>query len=844
MQSQSHCLLLYAYIRQRMGGAVLLNRGSAVLRRCTFVGNKAGVRPCRFKGALPYPSLIPIYIPTPPHAQRQNQGGALFVNASRHAESEPPPPSLPPTNRTNPLPGAFVQDCAFQGNGVTGFPAPYYTFSYPFGGGALAVWGRLLVHNSSFLDNVPPVRWLWKRHDATLTHTTQQASRSHTYPRPMTYDPTPQPGAAANGSVAHVDGEGVLQLAFCSFAARAGRQRLGLRPGDLHLATPTAATRCLGTHAGAAAAAAGAGAPQCLVGPAGGAPWAAPVLFLLLGLPLSFTVYLLALAASSSTAQRWQQGGLAVAGEGESDDEEYEKTALMRSGGYDPASTFPIPPSGSAAMWRFIRGRRHPRRRSSSSSSSSSSTQQLAGLQRDGSGSSGSTLTESEQQEEGSEEDSGERTDKGQEGSDWGSNIEGEAEEAATVDARGDGGSGSGIAKGAGKEEEDGDVLDWPTTRAYRLSLGAELRDPSRPSELEANHLEAFTLEGRGRNVFQVTDPQPVAHSRFGRLYFARNAGVGGQPPCLMLVYNRFKHEAATLVTEKELLHTGSSSASPFLLRHLDDFFHERVGYYVALTPCCRETLHQRLCRAIGAPHDPAHALDFFTCARYLHEILQGLGALRDLRMVHGRLSLNAVLLTPDDHVRLWDYGVPSTAAVRRPDKPTAYAAPEVWDMLRMNPSPVSSMDSWSAGVVGYMLAAKALTVTLPACAPRYRAETYVDYFREYLEGQRGRRTGLHAPTAPPPEPYFPSLPSVDPAFRAQDRRDHGGALVRVLGGQLDVNANRRLPLAAAEAEVRQIVQRAVLLGRSSGDGCVVGVVVKEGGGEAAAGGGSGGGGK
>ena len=803
---------------------------------------------------LPDPGLctIPAYTPI------QNQGGALFVNASRYAA-----PSLPPPlNLTAPLPGAFVQDCVFQGNGVTGFPAPYYTFSYPFGGGALAVWGRLLVHNSSFLDNAPP------------------------------------PGAEANGSVAHVDGQGVLQLAFCSFAvASAGRQqRLGLRPGDLHLATPHAATRCLGTHVGAGGTAAGVGGAHCFVGPAGGEPWATPVFFLLLGLPVGFAVYLLLLLASP--ARRWQHhqrragpapwprgwlvhGSLTAAREEESDDEDEQEgdkaseEARIWSGGYDPAATFPIPPSGSATMWRFLRGRWGPRHRSSSSSA-----QPFPALLQDGSGASASTLSESEQDskkstpqlEEGSEEDSGERTDKEQEGSEGGGNIysssssrggdgkEDEAEEAATAEAPGSGDSSSGNSSGASgakkeEEEEDEDVLDWPKTRAYRLSLGAELRDPTKPGELGANHLEPFALEGRGRNVFQVTDPQPLTHSRFGRLYFARNTGVGGQPPCLMLIYNRFKHEAATLVTEKELLHTGSSSTCPFLLRHLDDFFHERVGYYVALTPCCRETLHQRLCRAARAPqrddpaHAHAHALDFPICVRYLHEILQGLGALRDLRMVHGRLSLNAVLLTPDDHVRLWDYGVPPSAAVRRPDKPTAYSAPEVWDMLRMNPMPVSSMDSWSAGVVGYMLAAKALAVTLPACAPRYRAETYVDYFREYLERQRGGRGGGgggggggHPPSQSQYEPYFPSLPSVDPAFLEEDRRDHGGALVGVLSRLLDVNANRRLPLEAAELEVRQIVQRAVLLARSGsssgGGGGGTGVVVVVGGGAAAGGGG------
>jgi len=61
--------------------------------------------------------------------------------------------------------------------------------------------------------------------------------------------------------------------------------------------------------------------------------------------------------------------------------------------------------------------------------------------------------------------------------------------------------------------------------------------------------------------------------------------------PCLMMVYNRFKYGSSTLETGKDLLHTGSSSTCPYLIRHMDDFFHEKIGYYIALAPACQETL-------------------------------------------------------------------------------------------------------------------------------------------------------------------------------------------------------------------------------------------------------------
>ena len=659
--------------------------------------------------------------------------------------------------------------------------------------------------------------------------------------------------------MALVEGQGVLQLAFCSFSTHSGpggRRRDGLRPGDLHLSSPAASARCLGAYAwsnaaGKTALAAAAAQAQCFIGPAGWEPWSTPALLLILGLTLGLALYLLLFAGPLAARQRsrdlrWDDDG--ADGEwadseededGGGDTEQGEPGAAHRkeahsiqSSGYDPAATFPLPPSGSATMWRFLRGSR--RRRASQQGQQQQEEQH-----------------QQESEGRGKQQGEGRQPPPSQQQQGTGAHPRLDAGGAAAVGKRAgpsslplqqeDGGKGKGKQGGRGggngddegseEEEEEEDMLDWRETRAYRLSLGAELRDPTKPGELGANHLEPFTLEGRGKNMFQVTDPQPLTHSRFGRLYFARNTGVGGAAgPCLMLIYNRFKHEAATLVTEKELLHTGSSSTCPFLLRHLDDFFHDKLGYYVALTPGCRETLYHRLRRAVQAPADPAHALDFPTCVRYLHEILQGLGALRDLRMVHGRLSLSAVLLTDDDHVRLWNYGMSPSASIRRPDKPTVYSAPEVWDMLRMNPTPVSSMDSWSAGVVGYMLAARALVVALPPCAARYRKETYLSYLGEYLERERKRQAsyydeveagegaglGMGMGTA---EPYFPSLPSIDPAFREEDRRDHGGALVAVLSRLLDVNPNRRLPLEAAELELRQIAQRAVLLARSGGGG-------------------------
>lgn len=285
--------------------------------------------------------------------------------------------------------------------------------------------------------------------------------------------------------------------------------------------------------------------------------------------------------------------------------------------------------------------------------------------------------------------------------------------------------------------------------------------------------------------------------------------------PCLMMVYNRFKYESLTLETEKDLLHTGSSSTCPYLIRHMDDFFHEKIGYYIALAPACQETLQHRLQRAAADPVGQGY--DFATLVRYLHEILQGLGALRDLRMVHGRLSLTSVLLTSDDHVRLWDYGVSASAPIRSrfPEYPTVFTAPEFWDLHKMNPAPVTAMDSWGMGVVAYMLAAHSLQVVVPACAEGYLSETYRDYLFEYEQQRLLQEHGALLPEeenlvlpVDASEPYFPTLPSIHPDVREEDCRDHGSALVNIITLLLDVSPGRRMGIMAAEYSVRQMRRR------------------------------------
>ena len=130
----------------------------------------------------------------------------------------------------------------------------------------------------------------------------------------------------------------------------------------------------------------------------------------------------------------------------------------------------------------------------------------------------------------------------------------------------------------------------------------------------------------------------------------------------------------------------------------------------------------------------------------------------------------------------------------------------------------------WSVGVVGYMLAAKALEVELPPCTESYRLETYREYLYEY-EQQRQLQQGaslypeeeeLLLPVSAA-EPYFSTLPSVDPEIRKVDDRDHGSALVNIISLLLDVSPSRRLSITTAEYSVRQLLRRVVALGDVEG---------------------------
>ena len=534
----------------KMGGGMVLARGAAVLTQILFEGNTAGT-----------------------------QGGGLLVNGTlTHSTTNGPNAA---SSSPRPCATGFLKNSALNGNQVlggslyndTGYTSYLSSFdpssdpssSLPeppldelpasprckVGGAALSVWGQLLVLDSTFEPN-----------------TIKDAN------------------AAFRGAIVRLESQGVLQLAFCSFN---GGPRQGLAAENLNVATVNGSLVCMGTSAaqqqqqqqqqqvegvaGSHSPLPGAGQGQCALGAQGLVPWTGVSLYIILFVPLGLFLYVLAwLWPKLMEECRWAN----------------LKKKL-------PWASPPSPPPGvsSSSMrnmqspfWeRFSshhkygpEARREFQRQYDKFILEKSRRLSLPVVLE---GMGGGVLPLA----------GGEGGGGGEEGDGGGSGFAARTPAATALTP---------------KRRRVDDVLLW-------MRKGLTMRDDS-GTALKPNHyLLSFQLEGRGQNMFRVTEAMPIACRRFGYLYYAENTGGDGEPqvgtsdgtaaggggggrrkmgvPCLMMVYNRFKYGSSTLETGKDLLHTGSSSTCPYLIRHMDDFFHEKIGYYIALAPACQETL-------------------------------------------------------------------------------------------------------------------------------------------------------------------------------------------------------------------------------------------------------------
>lgn len=128
----------------------------------------------------------------------QEQGGAVVVQGM-----------LRTTDGDEEVPAAFIKEGHFFGNSI------FATFT-SIGGGALSVLGKLLVHNSSFDANniavskqisfLPSVR-----HEHSWLHLLSSVWFCH-----INYQ-------TGDGNMVRVEGQGKVQLSFCSFNGGASK---------------------------------------------------------------------------------------------------------------------------------------------------------------------------------------------------------------------------------------------------------------------------------------------------------------------------------------------------------------------------------------------------------------------------------------------------------------------------------------------------------------------------------------------------------------------------------------------------------------------------------------------
>lgn len=256
---------------------------------------------------------------------------------------------------------------------------------------------------------------------------------------------------------------------------------------------------------------------------------------------------------------------------------------------------------------------------------------------------------------------------------------------------------------------------------------------PAEVAEREADEedveVSQLVFEGRKQNQYEITCPRPVTSSPLARVYMAWNRKR--QHPCMIRLYRAGALSELAIETEKHTLNVAAqkieaasgttSLSSSFLPSYLDDFVHERAGFFLVLRPRCVESLETRLWRASRPPHkrQPSDDMPYTTVVRYLYQISCGLKALASMRLLHGQLSLSTVLLTGRDQVRLVDFGDAPNEAVRMKlrrfgRQEENFMAPECRDTSAYDVPLNSQMDAWSLGAIAYTLACSSLSTKVP----------------------------------------------------------------------------------------------------------------------------------
>ncbi|KAJ7582503.1 kinase-like domain-containing protein [Mycena floridula] len=219
-------------------------------------------------------------------------------------------------------------------------------------------------------------------------------------------------------------------------------------------------------------------------------------------------------------------------------------------------------------------------------------------------------------------------------------------------------------------------------------------KPPPKPLDIDVAESPLLTQKRLGSSSF--TYYQCIGQGGQGKVYLSKLNGTNQLRAVKMVEKSEAQKDPLTLMRERDMLLRNGSN--PFLLS-LEACFRDNMSFYFVL-PLCSGDLLTRL------DETPNGSFDLETTRFYVAEIAMGLMHLHNQGCVHRDLKLPNVLLKPDGHICIGDFGLASTIELEAKRSSlslcgtASHVAPEILVGEKYTPA----VDWWALGIMTFVM--------------------------------------------------------------------------------------------------------------------------------------------